>query len=82
MKRYIRSNRDASLRITSNTWNDFLRKIEELSPYTVDSAYRRRHRGDNWLKLIDHDGIEYDAEFTEYSDGSFELLGYNIHRAS
>lgn len=79
MKRYIRSNSDASLRITADNWREFLDKIESSTPYKIDSAYRRRHSGDNWLKLIGRDGTEYDAEFTEYSDGSFELLGYNIH---
>ncbi len=78
MKRYIRAS--AMVKINAPTWEEFLKKIPELTPYHVDSAYRRRRRGDDWLLLLDQDGNNYTAEFTEYSDGSFELLGYNIHK--
>ena len=79
MKRYIRA--IAMIKIVADSWEDFLKKIEELSPYKVDPAYRRRVKGDNWIKLLDEDGNEYDAEITEYSDGSFELLGCNINKS-
>ena len=78
MKRYIRANTD--VKITADNWPEFLQKIEEQLPYEIDSAYRRKRKGDPYIVLIDNDGNTYTGEYTEYTDGSFELLGYNIHK--
>lgn len=77
MKRYIRSSKSAN-KFTGDSYSELLQNIEDNSSYTVDSAYSRRRKGDNWIRLYDSRGKSYSAEFTQYSDGSFELMEYNI----
>lgn len=67
--------------IGKNGWNDFLNRIEKKTGMKVDSAYRRRHKGDNWIELIDDSGEVYDAEITEYNNGDFELVIDNISKS-
>lgn len=80
MKRMINCSFDDYIKITSKNWDDFLDKIEKETSLKVDSAYRNRHHGDKFIQLIDEDnGDIYEAEYTKYTDGSFEFLGYNLH---
>lgn len=71
--------------VQEKDWKTFIDTIEYETGLKVDSAYRRRRKGENWLILLDEsakDGVEtYEAEITEYSDGTYELDGDNIHRA-
>lgn len=80
MKRYIRAN--SMIKIEAPNWDSFIKKIEDTTCYKVDSAYRRKRKGESYILLIDNDGVTYEGEYTEYTDGSFELLGYNIHKNS
>lgn len=74
---YIKSSQSAN-KFTGRTYSDLIQDIEENSKYTVDSAYLRRRKGETWIQLYDSEGNSYSAEITEYTDGSFELMEYNI----
>ena len=78
MKKIIRASLSSNIKVTDRNWNSFLNKIEEATGLKVDSAYRRRRRGDDWIYLLDEDGNEFAAEITEYTDGEYEFLGYNL----
>ena len=69
--------------IQEKDWKTFIDTIEYETGLKLDSAYRRRHKGDNFIILYDYSSGEtpdtYEAEITEYSDGSYELDGENIH---
>ena len=80
MKRYIRSNSESPwIVITDKNWNRFLDRIEHETGLTVDSACRRRRRGDNWIELFDEFGNTFESEITEYTDGTYEFRGENMH---
>lgn len=74
---YIKSSQSAK-KFVGRTYSDLIQDIENKSKYTVDSAYLRRRKADNWIRLYDEKGQSYSTEITEYSDGSFELMEYNI----
>ncbi len=73
MKRVVKSSWD---KVTARKWSEFVNKIDEVTEYSVDSAYRRRP--DDWIELIGDDGSIYDAEVTKYHDGTYELMSYNV----
>ena len=82
MKRYIRSSKSGVdfLKVTSKNWNEFLNKIEEATGLKVDSAYRKRRRGDDILLVDEKTRETYHAGITQYSDGEYELMSYNIYK--
>lgn len=80
MKRYIRASADSNKIVSNKGWYDFLKKIEEATGMKVDSAFKRRRKGDNWIQFTSPEGEIYEAEITEYSDGSYELLNENIRK--
>ena len=75
MKKYIKSAINNN-KVTGKGWPAFVRNIEDTLGYEVDSAYRRTF--DDFIILY-KDGVAYQAEVTPYSDGSYELMEYNIH---
>lgn len=76
MKRYRSGSDPYIVQVTDNSWNNFIRKIEEQTGMKVDSAYRRRY--DQWITLYDENGVAYDAEITRYSDGTYEFRTDNM----
>lgn len=63
-------------KIMGKTWKEFISNIENETEYSVDSAYK--NHPDNWIILIDDKGNMYDAEVTQYYEGDYELMLYNI----
>ena len=48
----------------------------------VDSAFKRRRKGDDFIQLFDENsGDWYEAEITEYSDGTYEFVEDNLRHA-
>lgn len=85
MKRYIRSstkrNEITFLKVVDRNWYNFLNKVEEATGLKVDSAYRRKYRGEDDILLVDEKAKEtYHAGITKYTDGTYELMSYNIYR--
>jgi hypothetical protein len=77
-KRHIKES-ESSKKYTGNTWNDFIANLEANSHYKVDSAYRRKY--EQWIELIDGNGVIYDAEVTPIYRGGYELMDYNINKS-
>lgn len=75
MYRIVKASTSAD-KITGKTWPEFIANIESQTKFKVDSAYRKKY----WSDIIDLlDGSDvYEAEVTKYSDGTYELLMYNI----
>ena len=69
----------SSKKYTGNTWKAFINDIESNSNYKVDSAYRRKY--EQWIELIDDNGVIYDAEVTPIYRGGYELMDYNINKS-
>ena len=66
-------------KVTGYPWKSFIKNIEETTNFLVDSAYRRNPS--KWIELIDKNTKQiYDAEVTKYSDGTYELMLYNINK--
>lgn len=80
MKRYIRSNKVQ--KIEAPTWEEFLKKIAELTPYSVDYCYRYRDKWDNFFVLLDQDGDTYTGVYEHYEDGSFAIYVDDIEHNS
>ena len=79
---YIRCSEDSMIRVVDKNWNKFLQKLETALGMKVDSAFKRRRKGDNFIQLIDEDsGDSYEAEITEYSDGTYEFVEDNLRHA-
>jgi hypothetical protein len=70
---------ESSKKYTGNTWNDFIANLEANSRYKVDSAYRLKY--EQWIELIDDNGVIYDAEVTPIYHGGYELMDYNINKS-
>lgn len=84
MKRYVRASSNSNdwmFRITSKNWYDFLDQIESKTGLKIDSASKRRHSNDDTILLIDENEHEtYEAKYTKYSDGEYELWSYNVYQ--
>lgn len=66
-------------KVVGKTWDDFISNIESQTNFDVDAAYK--DNPDQWIELIDKNtGKVFDAEVTPYSDGSYELMLYNIEK--
>ena len=78
MKRLIRASKDDYIHIVENGWAAFLRRLEKETGLEVDSAYKRRHEGDDTLELLDEFGNVFEATYNKYSNGDFEFFGYNL----
>lgn len=64
-------------KIVGKSWQEFISNIEAQTDYNVDSAYKGQP--EQWIELVDKEtGKIYDGEVTKYSDGSYELMSYNI----
>ena len=60
-----------------STWEEFISNLEEENDVKVDSAYRQKYTGE---KIIFYkDGKSFEGEVTEYFDGGYELMNYNVH---
>ena len=60
-----------------STWEEFISNLEEENDVKVDSAYRNKYTGE---KIIFYkDGKSFEGEVTEYFDGGYELMNYNVH---
>ena len=59
-----------------NTWQEFISDINDVFKMDVDIVDKDMYN--QFITLYDYDGNPYEAEVTEYSDGSFELSGSNI----
>ena len=77
MKRYIKSSKSSD-KVIGKTWADFIQNIESQLGYEVDSADKRKPS--HFIDMY-KDGKYYVGEITSYQDGTFELLGYNIHES-
>lgn len=60
-----------------STWEEFISNLEEENDVKVDSAYRNKYTGE---KIIFYkDGKSFEGDVTEYFDGGYELMNYNVH---
>ena len=60
-----------------STWEEFISNLEEENDVKVDSAYRGKYTGE---KIIFYkDGKSFEGEVTEYFNGDYELMRYNVH---
>lgn len=60
-----------------STWEEFISNLEEENDVKVDSAYREKYIGE---KIIFYkDGKSFEGEVTEYFNGDYELMRYNVH---
>lgn len=60
-----------------STWEEFISNLEEENDVKVDSAYRENYTGE---KIIFYkDGKSFEGEVTEYFNGDYELMRYNVH---
>ena len=60
-----------------STWEEFISNLEEENDVKVDSAYRNKYTGE---KIIFYkDGKSFEGGVTEYFDGGYELMNYNVH---
>lgn len=60
-----------------STWEEFISNLEEENDVKVDSAYRNKYTGE---KIIFYkDGKSFEGEVTEYFNGDYELMRYNVH---
>lgn len=60
-----------------STWEEFIKNLEGENQFKVDSAYRNKYTGEDIIFY--KDGKSFEGEVTEYSDGGYELMEYNIH---
>ena len=58
-------------------WYRFLSKIKDATGLEAKQESVSRP-GAQWIYLFDEDGDLYEAEVTQYYNGSYELMGYNI----
>lgn len=65
-------------RAVSKDWGDFVRQVDEMTGMTVDMAYR--FYPSKWIRLYDGNGGSYEAEVEQYSDGTYELMSYNVNK--
>lgn len=66
-----------SERIVARSFDELIEKLQELGYHT--GAYNSDHiPSDNWL-YIGKNHKEYEAEFTKYKDGRYEMMLYNIN---
>ena len=66
------------IHITADSWDEFIQEIEEETGLKLDSAYKRRHRGDDYFEFVDDLGNTFSATYTQYNDGSFEFRGESL----
>ncbi len=70
-----------SKKYTGRTWGEFIKDIEANSDWVVDSIDRdflvNQRRNTILLYNTNKDGV-FVGEVTKYSDGSYELMDYNI----
>ena len=64
-------------KFTGDTWARFIDAVESAG-WDVDSASKKKY--DQWITVYDKDGKAYDAEVNKYSDGTYELMEYNINK--
>lgn len=71
----------SSKKYTGRTWGEFIKDIEANSDWVVDSVDRNSFGGQIHNSILlynkNKDGV-YVGEVTKYSDGSYELMDYNI----
>ena len=71
----------SSKKYTGKTWNELIKNIEANSDWVVDSvdrdAFGGQRRNTILLYNTNKDGV-FVGEVTKYSDGSYELMDYNI----
>lgn len=74
---------EASIQVESDvaakgsTWEEFISNLEEENDVKVDSAYREKYTGE---KIIFYkDGKSFEGKVTEYFNGDYELMRYNVH---
>lgn len=72
MKRVVASYSAKSY--NGRSWDELIMQLGRAG-YEVDSAYRSHPH--KWIEVI-KDGRIYDAEVIPYSDGSYEVMQYNI----
>lgn len=71
---------ESNVAAKGSTWEEFISNLEEENDVKVDSAYRNKYTGE---KIIFYkDGKSFEGEVTEYFDGSYELMNYNVHEIS
>ena len=63
-----------------STWEEFIINLEEENDVKVDSAYRNKYTGERIIFY--KDGKSFEGEVTEYFDGSYELMNYNVNEIS
>lgn len=68
---------ESSDRIVSRTFDGMIDELNKLG-YNTGSYDSDHMPSDNWL-YIGKNNKEYEAEFTKYSDGRYELMLYNIN---
>lgn len=71
---------ESNVAAKGSTWEEFISNLEEENDVKVDSAYRNKYTGE---KIIFYkDGKSFEGDVTEYFDGSYELMNYNVHEIS
>ena len=73
----------SDVKYVGKTWKDFIDSIEYNSEYVVDSSERDMRGSRHNSVLLLKPGFDklYIGEVTRYSDGTYELMDYNIHPA-
>ena len=68
---------ESDVEAKGSTWEEFISNLEEENDVKVDSAYREKYTGE---KIIFYkDGKSFEGEVTEYFNGDYELMRYNVH---
>ena len=78
----IKENRDGR-RIKADSFDDMINQIENLWGYDCFPWYpdvRDEIPKDGFITIYDSEGNEYEAEFSKYSDGRYEIFAHNINR--
>lgn len=66
-----------SKKYTGRTWKEFINDVETNSKFYVDSAYKDKYH--DWIILYNKFTKDsFDGHVTEYNDGTYELMDYNI----
>ncbi len=64
--------------VIADSWEEFIREVEKETGLKLDSAYKRRHGGDDYFEFVDDLGNTFSATYNQYNDGSFEFRGESL----
>lgn len=68
---------DEDVAAKGSTWDEFIKNLEDENEVKVDSAYRDKYTDE---KIVFYkDGKPFEGEVTNYFNGDYELMKYNVH---